>query len=325
MTRKPRAAAETSMQRVARLLGIVTYVHNAGSVEFDELAQHFDVSGEQLKKDLNTLWCSGLPGYGGGDLIEVDHFGDLVEISNVEHMGITAPLRLSVEEGVALLAGVNALAQIPGVAETATIDQVREILTTALGEGVPLPGLELELVGSGAAVRPEIADRVQQAIADSRRMKITYVSNRDETTEREIDPVRVIAAEGNSYLRAWCYRAGGERLFRLDRISDAEILDAVASDHPQLSPEFSLTPSQGDEVTLEVVSPAQWVLQDIGARQIEFTDRGVRGLVLVGNPDWFVSLLLSLGDSVIEVSDQEYSNRVHAAAQRALERYEITP
>lgn len=325
MTRKPRAAAETSLQRVARLLSIVTYVHNAGSVEFDELAQHFDVSAEQLKKDLNILWCSGLPGYGGGDLIEVDHFGDLVEISNVEHMGITAPLRLSVEEGVALLAGVNALAQIPGIAEAETIKQVREILTSALGEGVPLPGLELELVGSGAAVRAEIADRVQQAIADSRRMKITYVSNSDETTKREIDPLRVIAAEGNSYLRAWCYRAGGERLFRLDRVSEAEILDDAASAHPQLSPEFSLTPTQGEEVTLEVVSRAQWVLQDIGATGIEFTDRGVRGVVLVGNPEWFASLLLSLGEAVIDVSPDEYSLRVQAAAQRALERYEINP
>src|SRR5690625_897951 len=99
--------AETSSQRVARMLSIVTYVHHAGTVELDELAAHFDVTPAQLKKDLDTLWCSGLPGYGGGDLIEVERSGDLVEITNVEHMGITQPLRLSAEEGIALLAGVE--------------------------------------------------------------------------------------------------------------------------------------------------------------------------------------------------------------------------
>lgn len=317
--------AETSSQRVARLLGIVTYVHNAGSVEFDELAQHFDVTPAQLKKDLNTLWCSGLPGYGGGDLIEVDHFGDMVQISNVEHMGITAPLRLSVEEGVALLAGVNALAKVPGAGDSAAIEQVREILTSALGEGVPLPDLQLEIVDSASVAATETAARVQQAISDGRRLKITYVSNSDETTEREVDPLRVIAAEGNSYLRAWCYRAGGERLFRLDRVSNVEILDVAAADHPQVSAEYSLLPESGEKVSLEVVSRAQWVLQDIGATDIEFTQRGVRGTVVVGNGEWFVSLLLSLGDAVIDVDSSVYRQRVAAAAKRALDRYKTNP
>lgn len=314
--------AETSSQRVARLLGIVTYVHNAGSVDFDELAKHFDVSRAQLKKDLDTLWYSGLPGYGGGDLIEVEYSGDLVHISNVEHMGITAPLRLSAEEGVALLAGVEALAQVPGIADADTIAELREILTDALGEGVSLPEIQLELVAADTAAATEVAATVQDAISSGRRLAITYVSNSDETTEREVDPLRVVTAEGNAYLRAWCYRAGGERLFRLDRISDAKILDAAASQSHEISPEFSLTPSEGDEVTLEVTSASQWIFPLVGAHDVTYTERGVQSVVTVGNPDWFVSMLLSLGDAVISVQPSDYREQARANAKRALAAYE---
>src|SRR5690625_7570859 len=105
--------AETSSQRVARMLSIVTYVHHAGTVEPVELAAHFDVTPAQLKKDLDTLWCSGVRGDGGGDLTEVVRSGGLVEISNLEHMGSTQPLRLRGDECIGLLDGGAALASVP--------------------------------------------------------------------------------------------------------------------------------------------------------------------------------------------------------------------
>lgn len=316
---------ETSSQRVARMLAIVTYVHRMGTVEFRELAQRFEVSEDQLKKDLDILWCSGLPGYGGGDLIEVEHDGDLVQISNVEHMGITQPLRLSAEEGVALLAGVNALAQIPGIADPQTIQELRDALTAALGEGVPLPDVRLELVDAGSTVASEIAETVQNGLEARKRLAITYVSNSDEVTDREVDPLRIIAADGYSYLRAWCYRAGGERLFRLDRISRAEILDVDSAEHQNLAERISRTPHAGEQVMLEVTSPAQWVLSEIGASDIEVTQRGVRGTVTVGNAEWFESLLLSLGAGVIAVGAEKYSLAAQQSARRALANYANLP
>lgn len=317
--------SETSSQRVARMLSIVTYVHKTGTVEFSELAKRFDVSETQLKKDLDILWCSGLPGYAGGDLIEVEHDGDLVQISNVEHMGITQPLRLSAEEGVALLAGINALAQIPGIADAREIQELRDLLTSALGEGVPLPDVHLEVVDANFAAVDEVTRTVQEGLAARKRLKITYVSNRDEITEREVDPLRIIAAEGYSYLRSWCYRAGGERLFRIDRISRIEILDVAAAEYADLAAEVSLTPHEGERVTLEVTSPAQWILSEIGATGVEVTARGVRGVVTVGNSEWFESLLLSLGADVIAVDSKVHRERAAARARRALARYENLP
>ena len=45
-----------------------------------------------------------------------------------------------------------------------------------------------------------------------------YVPGRDEATERDVDPMRLLVVEGRPYLEGWCLRAEGMRLFRLDRV-----------------------------------------------------------------------------------------------------------
>ncbi len=60
-----------------------------------------------------------------------------------------------------------------------------------------------------------------------------YVPSRDERTERTVDPMRLLLVDGHWYLEAWCRRAEGVRLFRLDRVDDVEILDEPAAPPPQ--------------------------------------------------------------------------------------------
>ena len=52
--------------------------------------------------------------------------------------------------------------------------------------------------------------------------------SRDETTERDVDPMRLARVEGHWYLEGWCHRAQDVRLFRVDRIEDLEVLDVPA-------------------------------------------------------------------------------------------------
>src|SRR4029077_19514692 len=42
-----------------------------------------------------------------------------------------------------------------------------------------------------------------------------YVAKRDEATERDVDPMRLLVVDGRTYLEGWCRRAEGGRLFRL--------------------------------------------------------------------------------------------------------------
>ena len=56
---------------------------------------------------------------------------------------------------------------------------------------------------------------------------------RDETTERVIDPIRLLMVEGRAYVEAWCRRAEAVRLFRADRIDALAELDEPAAPPPQ--------------------------------------------------------------------------------------------
>jgi predicted DNA-binding transcriptional regulator YafY len=52
-----------------------------------------------------------------------------------------------------------------------------------------------------------------------------YRSGRSEETEREVDPYGVLRRESYWYAVGHCHLRGGLRLFRVDRVLEAEVLD----------------------------------------------------------------------------------------------------
>ena len=107
---------------------------------------------------------------------------------------------------------------------------------------------------------------VRRALADGRRVHLTYfVPFRDETTERDVDPMRVLLVDGRWYLEGWCNRAEDVRLFRLDRVEALTVLDAPA-DVPADAvtrdlDEGVFVPSPEDtRVLLELDPPAHWIV-----------------------------------------------------------------
>ena len=59
---------------------------------------------------------------------------------------------------------------------------------------------------------------------------------RDEATERDVDPMRLLVVEGRTYLEGWCLRAEGVRLFRLDRVLGLDVLDVAAEPPAEAEP-----------------------------------------------------------------------------------------
>lgn len=69
---------------------------------------------------------------------------------------------------------------------------------------------------------------VASAVLQEKRLSITYHGrNSNEESKREVSPQRLSHYRDNWYLDAWCHQAAGLRIFALDRIQNADIIDDV--------------------------------------------------------------------------------------------------
>src|SRR5207244_1719869 len=128
--------------------------------------------------------------------------------------------RLTAAGGLLLYSGARALSS-SGAGDEA-LDRAVKALEQALGPDV-LSRVSVELEGAG-----ELAT-VREGLQQRRRLHLVYYAHsRDETTERDVDPWALFLSGGRWYLVGWCHRVTDERIFRLDRIRSATLLDEPA-------------------------------------------------------------------------------------------------
>ena len=307
--------------RLSRLLALVPYLVSRQGIPLAEVAAEFGITESQLVKDLELLFVCGTPGHLPDDLIEVDWDDGRVYLGNAD--AIARPLRLGVDEALALLVGLRALADVPGLHDRDALQRTLLKLEAAAGES----GSASAQVRVEVEVQGPLAD-VRRALAGGRRVHLTYfVPARDETTERDVDPMRVLLVDGRWYLEGWCRRAEDVRLFRLDRVEALTVLD-VAAEVPAAAAERDLVEglfvaSPADVlVTLELAPPAHWVIDYYPVEEVvELPDDRLLVRLRVADDGWLRQLALRLGGALRVVDPPDLAERVTAAARTALEAY----
>lgn len=312
-------APRTSADRLGRLLNLVPYLLARPGIEMAEAAADLGITERQLREDLELLWVCGLPGYGPGDLIDMAFDGDRVTITY--DAGIDRPLRLTPDEALALVVALRMLAETPGMGGRDAIERALAKIESAAGD----------LAGAPVAVRlPGNADRLDTlrgAVERRRALRITYyAATRDETTERVVDPIRVLMVAGRAYLEAWCRRAEAVRLFRADRIDALTELDEPAKLPPQVQlhdvsagvfqpgPELPM-------VTLRVGRGGRWITEYYPCEDVR--PDGEEWLVSLRVTDlaWARRFVLGLGPDATVVSPPDLVEQVRAQAAAALDQY----
>ncbi|MFO1311032.1 MAG: YafY family protein [Burkholderiales bacterium] len=72
-----------------------------------------------------------------------------------------------------------------------------------------------------------------------------YARSKDETSEREVSPQRLVHYRGNWYLDAWCHKRDDLRTFAIDGVRDAKALESDAADVPHETLEGYLATGYG--------------------------------------------------------------------------------
>jgi proteasome accessory factor C len=310
----------SSADRLTRLLALVPYVISRTSVSVAEAAEAFGVTEKQLIDDLNLLWCVELRAPDPYCPIDLSYEGGEIVVSEAE--SISRPLRLDVDEASALLVALRTLAEIPEHGDA--VSRVIAKLEDAAGSAAwPSSQVSVQV-----DVRPDVLVRVRAGLDEGRRLRMTYyVPGRDENTDRDVDPMRLLLVDGWSYLEGWCRRAEAVRLFRLDRIVALEVLDVTASIPEDAEPvdvdRGLFRPSPDDiRVVLELTPAGRWVADHYPCESVTDLGEGrLRVELRTRDTHWVRRLALRLaGDGAI-VAPGDLAAQVRQDADRALGLY----
>jgi proteasome accessory factor C len=332
------SAAFTAQDRLARLLAVIPWVAaRPDGATLAEIEQRFDYPARQVRKDLlEVVFFVGIPPYTPGDLIDVLLEDERVTIGYKDWFA--RPMRLSAADRLRLVTAARAMLSFdpvyaaddateagPGGGSSGSTPETPPLvrglakLTAAAGraDGV----LEVHLGDVPARVRAAVEASLQQG----RLLELDYYSyGRDTRSVRVVEPRRLANDDGEWYLTAWCRRADAERVFRVDRILRASVLDEPSppATGPAGEPGFR-PPDDAPRVDLELAPGAGWVLEQypnegIGAA----ADGWTRVTLAVAGTPWLERLLLRLGPLARLAGPAGPGDGVApAAAARVLARY----
>ena len=319
-----RQTQESATTRLSRLLTMVPWLLNRPGVEVEDVAREFDVTSAQVEADLALLFLCGTPGGYHGDLIEAEWESGKVFLANADT--IKRPLRLGVDEALALIVGLRALAAVPGIGERDAV--VRALAKLEAATGSAAAGISRIQVVIDEGAGKEALTLAQTALTARRRVHLRYlVPGRDESTERDVDLMRVINFDAQWYLEGWCHRAEDVRLFRVDRIESVTILDEdgtpPATAEPRDLGSGVFTPHADDQLVRVALGPgAAWVSDYYPTESVEPT-RGGGAVITLRTADtaWLRRLLWRLGSQATVLEPAELALEVQQGARAALDAY----
>lgn len=310
------------MTPLQRLLALIPYLVQRPGVSFTTAAADFGVSEDRLRKDLELLFLCGLPGHYPEDLIDIDFEGDTITVRDPQ--GVDRPLRLTADEALALVVALRTLAETPGLADRdAVLGAMAKVEEAAGAAAGPADRVDVALEG-----REVVLTAVRDALQRGRALRMTYWSaGRDATTDRVVDPVRLVTLNGRSYLEGWCRTAEGLRTFHLGRVDALEVLDepaAAPADLPGRALEEGLYRPGADDavVTLGLEPAASWVADYYPTERVEELGEGRLAVTLRAHDTaWVRRLVLSLGTAAQVVSPDSLAEQVRTDARKALAAY----
>lgn len=315
---------ETATDRVHRVLAEVLWISERDGPTLAEAAERFGVSPATLQADLDLATMIGADSDDFLDMpVEVWVEGDRVHVTL---HGFDRPLRLSPAEALALVVSGAALTSAPGASPDDALGRalakVAALLDLEVGDQ-----LDIDLGLGDAAV---VAD-LQQGLDGRRAVEIEHLRvETDARTVRVVEPWAMFREGGAWYLSAFCRNVEAERVFRVDRIVAARVLDDPVDPPPAAPATTALRPhADAPRLVVDLEPDARWVVESYPTEAVEErADGRLRVTLVVTSRTWAERLLLRLGtDARVVAVDAplDAADLGPGAARRVLVRYGSDP
>ncbi|MBA2346610.1 MAG: WYL domain-containing protein [Rubrobacter sp.] len=225
------------------------------------------------------------------------------------------PVRLSTLQARAALL---ALDLVSGAADPGILASLRGKIRIAA------PGEVVE-VEAGARFDEEITAAIERARTGKLVLEIRYTSG-DVTSSRQVEPLLMSSIEGRWYLNAYCRRAKGQRLFRLDRIHSARVLGEHFEERgdADLKTTFEDIDPRGYAMSRALVrfSPAvaRWMEERPELDLVEEHPDGAADYAMYySDPAWAARRIMVYLGSATVLEPEELRSEVHRQALTLLE------
>jgi len=206
-----------------RLLTVLELLQSRQRVGGAELARRLEVDERTVRRYITMLRELGIPVEG-----ERGRYGTYRLRPGYK----LPPLMFTDEESLAVVLGLLAARQMGLTLEVtsteAALAKIERVLPAPLRERAQAvsDALTLDLRTATRTPASEVVLTVSVAARERRRVWLRYRSGQDDAeTERLFDPYGVVYRSGRWYTAGHCHLRDATRLFRLDRVAEAEIRD----------------------------------------------------------------------------------------------------
>jgi predicted DNA-binding transcriptional regulator YafY len=206
-----------AVNRIDRLYALVEELRAAGARgrTARQLAARFEVSVRTVERDLSALGQAGVPlatkqGRAGG--YTLDRSMSLPPLNFTPREAAAVAVALSRSEHVLFKRDArSALQKIMAAMPERALAEARTAAEKVRLLVQPVPDPDAE-----------IAETIWRAVRDNDVLRIRYIDVGGVETTREVEPQHVVVGPNGSYLSAWCQLRRDDRVFRMDRITQAE-------------------------------------------------------------------------------------------------------
>ncbi len=304
-----------------RLLSMLELLQTRGRIGGPELARRLEVGERTVRRYAATLQEIGVPVEG-----ERGRYGAY----SLKRGYKMPPMMFTDEEALGLALGLLAARTLGLVGVAPAVEGALAKLERVMPEVLRGRVQNLQETVSIAIARPTIpADSetlltLAAAVGERRRVRLRYRSGWAGESERVVDLYGVMQREGYWYAAGHCHLRGSMRLFRLDRVLEAEMLDDTFARPAGLdSPGAVLSAvasTPGDEWLVEVLletsaEDARWQLPSVGLA-LEQAEGGTLLRCSTWSLDWIARVLAGLDCSFIVRRPEELREALERRAEK---------